>query len=633
MKWRLPLVATGALAVLAATGLAIAQGDWTTVDKKDVEICRPVFAEVHRMEQDFLQDQIDGFCAQGTAGYDEELCGVARDVLDATQQFDDVDWYMLGNETCGNGSPYPCYGPSLYNSSRTGRDAQLAISMFRDDAAKDAKLSPEMSFRDAAVIGDRCIAKAWIAKHDGVGASPAPGVASSNGKPSLGKNSGGRPAAGRPAAPAAPPASAVPQADVDACIDGTASLDSCASLLAGIQPSDPSFVDLALALVSGEIDAGRPDLAIHYGDMIADQRSGLSAALVRCTVRVTAKWDLDAGLAACNAADTQDPGVISLRGEIHLMAARWADAWNDFDSAYRSDLSMQTLFLRGLASAGQGKMADAVKDTGMAEQEEPGTTESFEEMGYTLTAVLSGKPLVPPEAFAPLGAAPSPAAPAAPTAPGRTPAKPAGKPSAGPVAVIKFAPDAPRGQIAPLSAADSSACEALLSAAQADSQTWKGTPEEIALRLGLLQRTLFAGRCAGHGQATGLVAEAERNIAASAASAASAFTDANETSPDAINCVEPMAPNNPLNPTGSPALRNSCNFPVNVAYCNVSPAKGSWAETFACGSRTVMGMDVIPANGATPAVFGLEIQHFACRQPAAPVLTYQAGKGLDGFCK
>lgn len=200
-------------------------------------------------------------------------------------------------------------------------------------------------------------------------------------------------------------------------------------------------------------------------------------------------------------------------------------------------------------------------------------------------------------------------------------------------AIIKFAPDAARGQIAPLDGAGIAACEESMRMVQADAQGWKGTPDETALRTGLLQRTLYAGRCAGHPEAFDRVVEAERTIAAKAAVAAATFTDAKDTTPDVINCVEPMAPGNSRNPTGSPALVNVCNFPVYVAYCNVSPAKGAWAEMFACGVRGSLGMDVIPANGATPAVFGREIQHFACRQPAGPVLTYVAGVGLDGFCK
>lgn len=631
MKWRWAAAVTGAAGALAVTGLAIAQSGWVTVSSVDVQICRPVFAEVHRLEQEFLLDQIDTVCARGSNAYDADLCGAARDLLEATREVDDVDWFMAGNDMCETGSPYPCFGPGLHNTPRTGRDAQRTIAQFREDAAGEARVTPDMSFAEAAAVGDRCISQAWVAKHDAAaaGSDGTPQVNKQTpGKQNVGgtgKRAGGnkqaRSGAQASAAPPAPPASAVSQADVDACIDGVATQETCAARLAGLAPGDPSYVDLALSLMLGEIDAGRPVAAIGYGDMIASQRSGPDADLVRCMVRVRAKWDLDAGLAACNAAGVEDDdSVIELRGQIHLMAGRWAEAWRDFDSAYNDSGAMEPLFMRGLASAALGRMRDAKRDIDEAEETSPGTTTAFAEVGYSLEAVAAGKPLAPPEAFAPMAGEP-PASLAPP---------PVSAPRAGAVA---FAPDAPRGQLAPLTAARAAACDAAVVEMRTESQGWKGTPEEIALRSGMMQRTLFAGRCAGHAQAASLFAEAERAIAISAASAASAFTDAADTTPAQIDCVEPMAPGDPRNTTGSSVLRNTCSFPVYVAYCNVSPAKGSWAEMFSCTGRAALALDSIPANGATPAVFGREVQHFACRKPAMPVLTYVAGKGLDGFCK
>lgn len=122
-----------------------------------------------------------------------------------------------------------------------------------------------------------------------------------------GKNRSGKNASSQQTAQAPQPltpASAVSQADVDACIDGASSVEACASLLTGLPPDDPSYADIVFVVMTGEIDAGRPVQGIAYGDMIAAQRTGPAAELVRCMVRVLAWWDLDAGLAACNAADT-----------------------------------------------------------------------------------------------------------------------------------------------------------------------------------------------------------------------------------------------------------------------------------------------------------------------------------------
>ncbi|OYX47259.1 MAG: hypothetical protein B7Y90_13405 [Alphaproteobacteria bacterium 32-64-14] len=645
MKWRLAAAITGAASALAVTGLAIAQSSWVTVTHADVQICRPIFKEAHRLEQELLLDQIDQGCARGASTYDADFCGATRDFLKATRAMDDVDWFMLGNETCSDSSAYPCFGPSVYNQPRTGRDAQRAIAQFREEASQQAKVTADMDFVDAAAEGDRCISQAWVATYDAAAGGAAGKLQANNQTPpasSGGKSSGGnkqpRGGAKSPEAPAPAPSSpsgrgvsVAAQADVDACIDGKSTQQKCASLLDRLQPGDPAYVDVALSLMAGEIDAGRPVAAIGYGDIIASQRSGADAELVRCTVRVLAKWDLNAGLMSCNAAGVEDDTrVMELRGQIHLLAGRWSEGWKDFDAAYNAAGEMQPLFLRGLSAAALGRTRDAQRDMDEAEENAPGTTKAFADLGYSLAAVKTGKPLAPPEAFGPGGSG-TPADPAAP-APSAPPA-PAPPAAAARVGVVKFAPDAPRGQVAPLTAGRVTECDAALRAIESESQGWKGTPEEIALRSGMIQRTLFAGRCAGHAQAASLFADGERTIAISAASAASAFTDAADTTPAQIDCVEPMIPTDPRNTTGTTALRNSCNFAVYVAYCNVSPAKGSWAEMFSCTMRSALALDVIPASGATPAVFGREVQHFACRKPAMPVLTYVAGKGLDGFCK
>lgn len=632
MKRRWVAAVTGALGAVAAGGLAIAQGNWVTIGAADTQICRPIFAEVHRLEQEFLLEEIDVRCARGTSTYNAEVCGAARDLLDSTREVDDVDWFMSGNDTCDNGSPYPCYGAEYFNRSRTGREAQRVIAAIREDAKLPARIEAGMDFMTAAPIADRCLAQVWVAKYDGV---PIGGQGSKSGGPLASSKSqrGGQAAAPAPApvSPRQPATSSVSQDAIDDCTDGVSSLQACSAIFDKLAPSHPSFGDLAVTMMVLEIEAGQPDNAIAYGDMIAAQREGQDVDMVRCTVRVIAKWDLNAALQACNAANQDDLSVLELRGQIHLLAGRWDDAWIDLDEAFTMGDSVQALYLRGLASAGKGRMSDARKDIAQAEEEAPGTTEAFEADGYSLAAARTRKPLAPPEAFGPEAvAAVDPATPAPPRA---APPAAAPAPTAPRVGAVKFAPDSPRGQLAPLTGAKQNECDQAMRAAQTESKTWKGTEEEKALRLGMIQRTLFNGRCAAHAQAAALVSDAERSIAVSAVSAASAYTSSSETSPHAIDCVEPMVPSDPRNSTGVPALRNSCAYPVTVAYCNVTPVTGSWAEMFACGTRGALALDTIPANSATPAVFGREVQHFACRAPAGPVLTYDTTKGLDGFCK
>lgn len=637
MKRRWVAAVTGALGAVAAGGLALAQGSWVTVGASDAQICRPVFAEVHRLEQEFLLDEIDARCTRGSSTYHAEICAAARDLLEATREADDVDWFLSGNTNCDNGSPYPCYGAEYFNTPRTGREAQRVIAAIREDAKLPARIEAGMDFMDAAPIGDRCLAQVWVAKYDGVPIGGGQGVAQggkSGGPLASSKSQRGGQAAPPAPAPRPPASSSVSQDAIDDCTDGVSSLQACSAIFDKLTPSHPSFGDLAVTMMVLELEAGDPEQAIAYGDMVAAQRQGQDVDMVRCTVRVISKWDLNAALQACNAADESDPSVMELRGQIHLLAGRWDDAWIDLDDSYSVGGSVQSLYLRGLASAGKGRMSDARKDIAQAEEEAPGTTEAFEADGYSLAAARQRKPLAPPEAFGPEAvAAVDPARPAPPQVAPPAPEQPRTTPSAPRVGAVKFAPDSPRGQLAPLTGAKLNECDQAMRAAQTESKTWKGTEEEKALRLGMIQRTLFNGRCAAHAQAAALVSDAERSIAVSAVSAASAYTSSNETSPHAIDCVEPMVPSDPRNSTGVPALRNSCAYPVTVAYCNVTPVTGSWAEMFACGTRGALALDTIPANGATPAVFGREVQHFACRAPAGPVLTYDTAKGLDGFCK
>lgn len=424
------------------------------------------------------------------------------------------------------------------------------------------------------------------------------------------------------------------------CINGDASIDDCGALLSGMPTSDPDRDDLIMALVLAAMDSGRPAPAFAYAGMFADPDL---ADEVSCEVRVAFRLDLDNALGLCSRAIAAAPAAVGLRAEIHLLAARWKDAWTDFDASYALSGDPEALFLRGLAAAGDGRMGEALKDMGQAETASPGTTDSMESRGYELLAVTSGKPLAPPEAFAapdflvtPALTTPAPAlkSPAPAARPGgATPASTPVPMAPSSALMIRFAPDEPRGDMAPLDADQTRYCDEMLNAVIADAAGWKGTMDEKRLRLYATQRTLFAGRCAGHSEAGRRVEEARTEIAIAAAATARIQTDAKDTTPDAINCVEPMAPQDPRNPTGSAALANSCDFPVSVAYCNVSPAPGSWADMFACGRDLALAMDVIPAKGATPAVFGREVQHFACRQPAGPVLTYQPRTGLDGFCK
>ena len=443
------------------------------------------------------------------------------------------------------------------------------------------------------------------------------------------------------------------RADINACIDASgpdaAGLAQCGKVLSNLQTSDPDYGALAIALMQAHADAGRRGDALRYGDMLAASKTGPDVLITACVVRVIVKWDLQTALKICSDAGPTNAAALEARGQINLLAGNWKDAWADLDAAYKLDGAGQALYLRGLAAAAQGRMGEGLKDMADGEAKAPGTAQSYERDGYTLTAVSAGKPLAPAEAFA--VAAPA-APPAKPQQPGIVVAKPAPAASqpkpqqpgivvatpstSAPVAAAsapRFDPDAPMGTLKALTAGQIAACEDDVRALQEDSKAWQGTPDEAAMKLGMMQRTIYAGRCAGHPQATTLIANAERSILDAAPRAAAATTTAEQTTPVVTDCLEPVPVGAARNMTNSSVFKNSCAYPVTVAYCNITPVKGSWATSFACETKTSIALMTVPASSSAPAVFGREINHFACKAPAMPVATYTPGGGLQGFCK
>lgn len=627
MKWRLVSAVMAAAGAMSVAGLAIAQGPWTTVSKEDLAICTPIYSEAHRIELDYIRKDVSSYCTLSSDSYSADSCGEAKGWLAESTAKDALDWYYEGNGHC-EGSDYPCFGPELYNDPRVGEDAVSWTASFLEDARQQARITPDMDLDSAARVADNCTAQVWVRKHYPSGSIPA----------------------AAPVAPVAPvtPVAQAPkmQTDVAACIDakapGAEQLAKCDGVLAGLKPADPDYGSLAIALMQQAIGGGKHADALRYGDMLAATKTGADVQVTQCVVRVLVKWDLVTGLDACNAAGAQNATALEARGQIHLLAGKWRDAWNDFDAAYRLNGAGQSLYLRGIAAAAQGKMGDALKDMADGEAKAPGSAQAYDHDGYSLAAVTPGKPLAPPEAFAaaapvvapapvtPVPAAPTPVTPVATPISAPVVAAPAAPP---PPAMRQFDPDAPRGAPVALSISEIQGCEDDMRALETDSKAWQGVADETAVRLGMLQRTLYATRCAGHPQAVNLAASAERMIADAGPRALLATTTAEQTSPVQTDCLTPVPLGDAGNSTSSSVFRNSCAFPVMVAFCNVAPAPGSWAEMFACETRASLALVKVPASGVAPVVFGRQINHFACRAPAVPVASYAQGVGLEGYCK
>lgn len=614
----------GLIAVLGLVGLSMAQTPWTTVTKTDLQICAPVFAEVHRIAIAEAASETGAVCAESSAAFDAAKCTAARDRLAVSRAADPFEWFYAGNDVCEAGASLPCFGPSIYNTPRTGRDATVWTTTFVNDAARPTHITSEMSLAQAAAEGDRCIAQVWVKKYRAAGGNAPP--------PAL----------------VAPP-SPVRNPDLAMCSDGGKAtperLSTCGALLTDMKPGSADHGPLAIAMMNMQVDAGNPAEALRYGDMVALGRPEADAAMTRCAVRVIVKWDLDAGLAVCRSLGDSNAPALEASGQIHLLAGRWQDAWTAFDASYRVGQAGQALYLRGLAAAGLGRMGDALKDMADGEAKAPGTAQAYDRDGFSLAAVSQGKPLVPPEAFAAI----APASPGPPPAPAPAlvvqqaavvppfvetplpPPPPAASPP--PPAAPRFDPDGPRSEALPLSAVATQQCEDDMRALQGDSRNWQGTVDEVSLKLGMLQRTLYSSRCAGHPQAINQVASAERLILDAEPRASAVQTAASQTTPAVTDCLEAIPIGDPRNPSDSSIFRNTCGFSIMLTYCNVAPAPGSWAEAFACETRSRIALVSIPASGSTPAVFGRQINHLACKAPALPVASYSPASGLTGYCK
>jgi len=612
---------------LCAAGLAMAQGAWTTVTKTDLQICAPVFNEVHRIELSHVSAKVAALCTEGGAGLNAEGCASARDRLAKSQAKDPLDWFYDGNDACEAGTDHPCYGPSIYNTPRAGRDAAVWTTTFVNDAAKPTHITSDMTLAQAAAEGDRCIAQVWVKRYRAAGGNAPPPVI----------------------AAAAPPPPSAP--DLAMCLDGGKGtperLSACGKLMADLKPADANHGPLAIAMMNMQIDAGNRVAALRYGELLSAGKSQADAAMTRCAVRVIVKWDLDAGLAACRSLGDFNSGALEAAGQIHLLAGRWQEAWNAFDASYRAGQAGQALYLRGVAAAGLGRMGEALKDMADGEAKAPGTAQAYDRDGFSLAAVSQGKPLVPLEAFAAI-AAPPPTLIAQPASIPPPPPPPPPPPVAPPVAaepvaasppppppppMPRFDPDGPRPPPPALSDIAMHACENDIRALQADARNWHATVDEISLKLGMFQRTLYSSRCAGHPQAANLVVSAERLILDAEPRAAAVQTVASQTSPAVTDCIEPIPVGDPRNTTDMSIFRNTCAFPIQLTYCNVAAGKGSWAEAFACEQRSSIALVNLPASGSAPAVFGRQINHLACRAPALPVASYTPASGLSGYCK
>jgi hypothetical protein len=409
-------------------------------------------------------------------------------------------------------------------------------------------------------------------------------------------------AAAEPVAVATPPAAAVtPPASVAA--KATPPVTASTKKAIAIK-GDP------MQQIAALVAEGKTSEAIALGDKVAAGQPAGDGQLTTCRTRVIAKQDLDRALIACySTGKPSDPAMLEARGQLHLLAGRHQDAWNDLNAAYSAKESNSTLYLRGLALAGMGKTVDALKDLATAEAGEKGVMAAYESKGYTLANVMSGKPLVDASAMAAPVAAAAAAALVEPTAPAAAVAAPAV--AAAPAAAAAAPAVIPAPTAVP-------AAPAVPAPAAAAAPATEPPPALPAVPEAAIPVAVPAAKPAP---------EKPAEQGSFAASTGSAVAVPGISLPAVTDCLTPVAPGN----GGRGAFKNKCNYPVRYTYCNIKGAES--VPQLTCGSDTKYRTETIGANGSAAATLGLSVAYFACRSPTMPEVIYTSNNGLEGYCR
>ena len=631
---KISLILIGSVSATALAGIAVAQAThavWPQIDIADLEQCRPVLAQVHKLEQSYIRDVTARECNAPARFYSTESCRTARRWLSKTESQDDVVWFFEGNDRC-QGTDYPCFGVKIYNTVRSGDEARRWAKYFLDKSSKAYSVTRGMDLWTAAREADTCVSGVWSAKFRTANASasptapvpvqvadvaPEPAAAPAGPPPPLEAKApltadaealaGAATAAIAATATAteiAPAPAAAAPAAASATTPVTAAPPPAAPVIAAaaptvLKPETASATSDPMAPVLTLIAAGKTTEAIALGDQLAAGQPKGEGNLTACRTRVLARQDLDRALVACySTGKSGDPVVLETRGQLHLLAGRHQDAWNDFNTALTASKANSALYLRGLASAGMGKTADALKDMAKAEAGEEGIMAAYEAKGYTLASVMSGKPLVE-EPARPVAAPVAAATPAA-----DEPVIPLPNSVRAP-ADVPAATAAPETPVVPLPNAVYPPATEAAPAVPAEPAVPVPTAPTVAIPVA-----------------------AEPAAAGSfAATTGSAVTVPGLSLPAVTDCLVPVAPGN----GGRGAFKNKCNYPVRFTYCNIKPAEG--VDQLTCGSDTKFRSETIGGNGSLPAVLGQSVAYFACRSPTLPEVIYTSNNGLEGYCR
>ena len=204
------------------------------------------------------------------------------------------------------------------------------------------------------------------------------------------------------------------------------------------------------------------------------------------------------------------------------------------------------------------------------------------------------------------------------------------------------------------SAAD---CSSEIRELQMASQRWGGNANDVAARLGQMQKAMFQGRCSAHPEARAYIASAERMIgyggnpsgASGAApqprAGASAGQSPSGTSGSAAkqkrtHVPEAMA-HQCLRVGQDGGVSNGCAFAIEYSYCVFRPKPGSNSAAFNCEQQRFGSWQIGPHGRAIMHAAGERTYFFGCRYGASiskpdgisPAdVRYEPNRGAVGRC-
>ncbi len=130
----------------------------TTVTALDLAACKNELAEFHRLEINYIRKGVAEYCTKGDKDYSADNCKTQSKWLQDSSSTSNISWFMKGMDRCEM-SEYPCFGLYIVNDGKVPDDELRALAKERP------KITTEL-WEYASVV-DNCLAKIWVAKHDG----------------------------------------------------------------------------------------------------------------------------------------------------------------------------------------------------------------------------------------------------------------------------------------------------------------------------------------------------------------------------------------------------------------------------------------------------------------------------------